>query len=276
MQELFNAWAGPKEKLLGAGHILLCADFDGTIIPIKPRPEEANLGANMRLLLRRLSKDSSFSVGIISGRALKDIKEKVGLRDIIYAGNHGLEIACKGENFIYPEAKRYIPLISKIAQRLTKRLSPFPRAYLERKRLSLSLHYRLVKRQELPGLRKVFFETVRPYLASEEITFLGKSPSKGVKLTFGKKVWELRPPIDWDKGKAVLWLVRRLGQRKALTIYIGDDLTDEDAFGVVNKINGLSILVGRRKTSSARYYLKCPKDVQNFLEEIEKIKRCQG
>ncbi|MBU4141180.1 MAG: trehalose-phosphatase [Candidatus Omnitrophica bacterium] len=262
MQYFFNTWGSLEKKLLRARHILLCADFDGTITPIKPRPKEAKLGEGIRLLLRKISKRRPFIVGIISGRALKDIEEKVGVKGLIFAGNHGLEIAYKKKNFIYPAAKRYVPLISQIARSLKKRLAPFSGAILEEKNLSLSLHYRLVKREKLPRLKEIFFRIIRPYLAAQKI-----------KLTYGKKVWEVRPPIEWDKGRAVLWLTQRLGPGRAFTIYIGDDATDEDAFRAVNKIGGISIRVGRKRGSSARYYLRNTKDAQRFFRRIGSLKK---
>ena len=82
MQYLFNSWSGLKERLLRARRILLCADFDGTVTPIKPRPKEAKLGEGIRLLLRKISKNRSFIVGIISGRALKEIRQKVEIKGL--------------------------------------------------------------------------------------------------------------------------------------------------------------------------------------------------
>ncbi len=293
MQYLFNNWSALEKRLKEAGRILLCADFDGTVTPIRPRPKDAELSKESRLLLRRLSKNNLFFVGIISGRGLKDIREKVGVRGLIYAGNHGLEIAygigkykniryhcenrtrviakrfsCKKESFVHPAAKRFIPVISEISRSLKRGLAPFlapfSGAILEEKLFSLSLHHRLVKKEKLSRLKKIFLQTVKPYLTARK-----------VKLTYGKKVWEVRPPIEWDKGKAVVWLAQRLKAAKALPVYIGDDLTDEDGFRAVNKMGGLSVVVGRKRSSSARYYLKSAKDVQKFLEEIEKIKRCE-
>ncbi len=261
MRYIFGDWEKLKKRISGPARILLCLDFDGTITPIKPRPKEAKLSKNIRLLLNKISKNGTFFVGIVSGRSLKDIKEKVGLKNLFFAGNHGLEIACKGKRFIYPQAKRFIPAISQIARSLKRGLAPFSEATLEQKHLSLSLHYRLVKGGKLRRLEKLFFQITKPYLTARKI-----------KLTCGKKVWEVRPPIEWGKGRAVLWLLRRLKSKNILSIYIGDDLTDEDAFRTVNKIGGISILVGRRKGSSAKYYLKGTKDTEKFLAEIEQLK----
>ncbi|MCQ9207915.1 MAG: trehalose-phosphatase [Omnitrophica bacterium] len=261
MQYLFSSRRVLEKRMQAKKHILLCLDFDGTLVPIYPRPQDALLEENVRSGLVKLSSCKFFSIGIISGRALKDIKEKVKIKHLIYAGNHGLEIAYRGKIFIYPPAKKYIPLIIEIGKKLTRALRAFPQAVLERKGLSLSLHYRLVKLEKLSKLRKIFFKLLKPYLA------VGK-----VKLTHGKKVWEVRPSIKWDKGKAFLWLKDKLKSRDLFSIYIGDDLTDEDAFRAVNKIGGLSILVGRRKSSQAKYYLKNIQDTQKLLRVL--LERC--
>lgn len=257
MQYLFEHWTSLEKRILRAKHILLCADFDGTITPVRPRPADAELSQQLRTLLRSLSKKDAFFVGIISGRSLAELRRKVGIKELIFAGNHGLEIVYNNKKFVYPTAKRFIPLISAIARNLNRRLGPFPGAILEEKRLSLSLHYRLIKNRNLARLRAVFLQTVRPYLAARKL-----------RLTHGKKVWDLRPALDWDKGRAVIWLVRKLKAKNMLTLYIGDDLTDEDGFRAVNKIGGISILVGKKRHSAARYYLKGTKDTEEFLNRL--------
>lgn len=258
MRRLFDHWDKIEQKIRRTKHVFLCTDFDGTIAPIKPRPRQARLTEDTRKLLYKISRAKKFSLGIISGRSLKDIKKKVGLRGIIYAGNHGLEITYSKKRFIYPAAKKYVPIISAAAAGLKENLLPFPGAVLEDKTFSLSLHYRLVKGKRLAGLKKRFLQIVEPYLSAGEL-----------KLTSGKKVWELRPPINWNKGKALLWLVQRLG--KPLAIFMGDDLTDEDAFRAVNKIGGVSILIGRRLSSAAQYSLGGTRQTQAFLRKI-----CEG
>jgi len=261
MQYLFGDWAKVDKRVLQTKHILLCADFDGTITPIKPRPQQAILGKKTRLLLARLSKNKAFTVAIVTGRSLADIKKKVPVQGLIFAGNHGLEILYKNKKFVYPQAKKIIPLISKLGRALRTKIRSFSGAVLEEKELSLSLHYRLVNLKKLRILRKIFLQLINPYLAQGEIRF-----------TLGKKVWEVRPPIDWDKGRAVLYLVKKLRQKGDSIIYLGDDTTDEDAFRAVNKIGGLSIVVGKRPNSCAKYYLKNTHDAQKFLTQLQLIK----
>lgn len=259
MQYLFKARDSIAARLSQAGHILLCADFDGTICSIKARPQDARLPGDIRLLLHKIAQKKRISCAIVTGRALKDIKQKVGLKDLIFAANHGLEITCGNKSFVHPAAKKFIPVIAGISRRLARQVSAFPHAVLEKKGLTLSLHYRLVKGKRLVRLRGIFREIIGPYLAEGKIKF-----------TSGKKVWEVRPPVDWDKGKAVLWLRQKIRHKGTLSIYMGDDLTDEDGFRAVNKLGGISILVGRKRKSLARYHLKGTKDVQRFLREIER------
>jgi trehalose-phosphatase len=261
MQYLFNSWSSLKQRLLSVKYILLCLDFDGTITPIRPTPRQANLHHDQRQLLRKISHTKSFIVGIISGRALKDIKKKIGVKGLVFVGNHGLEIAYRKQNFIYPAAKRFISVIATVARQLTKKLTSIPQVVLEKKRLSLSLHYRLVKKEKMARLKELFSQIIKPYVAAHKI-----------KLTSGKKVWELRPPINWNKGKAIQWLVQRLRLKSVFCIYVGDDETDEDAFQVVNRMHGISIVVGKKRNSCARYYLRSTTDVQRFLGEISKMR----
>jgi trehalose-phosphatase len=259
MQYLFDARDSITARLAQAGHILLCVDFDGTICSIRARPQDARLPGNIRLLLHKIARKKGISCAIVTGRGLKDIKRKVGLNDLIFAANHGLEITRGNKNFVYPEAKKFIPVIAAISRKLAGQVSDFPGAVLEKKGLTLSLHYRLVKAKPLAELRGIFRQAVKPYLDAGRI-----------KLTSGKKVWEVRPPVDWDKGKAVLWLSQKIRHKDTLAVYMGDDLTDEDGFRAVNKLGGISILVGRKRKSLAGYHLKGAKDVRKFLGEIER------
>jgi trehalose 6-phosphate phosphatase len=92
-------------------------------------------------------------------------------------------------------------------------------------------------------------------------------------ITTGKKVYEVRPPVDWDKGKAIDLLIDRYGKTKTkeelLPIFLGDDSTDEDGFRVIEKHGGISVFVGEKTdNSAARYYLKSPAEVEQFLERL--------
>lgn len=260
MEYLFSSWEIIERKLKSSRHILLAFDYDGTLTPIVKRPELARLSLTMKGLLKALSENPFFHLVIISGRPLNEIKKLVGIKKIIYAGNHGLEL--KGSDFRYlnPRAKKFQPDILKIYKLLSKELAHLKGVLVENKGLSLSVHYRLVRgKNNLAELNKIFYQVIKPFQAKEKI-----------RLTFGKKVNEIRPPVKWDKGKCLKYLLRKTSpfNFKPLPVVLGDDRTDEDMFRAV-KNKGISVFVGRPgKSSSARYYLRNVAEVKKFLEKL--------
>lgn len=266
MQYLFQAWESCASILKAASHILLLSDYDGTLTPIVSRPEEAILSSAVRDKLKALAGRSGFSVGIISGRPISEVKALVGLDGVYYAGNHGLEIEGPALDFIHPIAKIAQLEMKRLARQLSAGLADIQGIIVEDKGLSLSVHYRLVKEKEEKVAADIFRWITSP------LTSKGK-----VRLTSGKKVWEVRPPIDWNKGKAVETIRRGLeaiinGKQMHL-IYLGDDTTDEDAFRVVNYPDGYSIFVGRENPSSqASYFLNSPAEVESFLSRLLELK----
>ncbi|MDO8886540.1 trehalose-phosphatase [Candidatus Oleimmundimicrobium sp.] len=257
MRYLFEDWSYLSQTFETARRIFLMADFDGTLAPIVDLPRLAKMSDNMKRLISNLAKSPHFTVGVLSGRALTDLKEKVGIEGLVYAGNHGMEIETASETYIHPEALDILKSIGKVREKLTKSLSSFEGVLIEDKGLTLSIHYRLVASKDVPEVKKIFCKTIEPYMKKHIF-----------KQTEGKKVFELRPPIDWDKGSAILWLIETLNLKNDLPIYLGDDKTDEDAFGVL-KEKGISIFVGEPKTQSkAAYYLKDAFEVKIFLKKL--------
>lgn len=260
MEHLLSAWEKIAPQLRDARHILLLLDYDGTLTPIVERPELAELSVGVRRLLRALVRQRRFTIGILSGRALADLKNKVGIDGIIYAGNHGLEIEGPGVNFINPLAEEMTPIIRIINQVLSRTLGTIRGVLVEDKGLTLSVHYRLVEEGKTREVKSMFDRIVSGAQA------LGK-----IRVTSGKKVLEVRPAVDWDKGKAIKLLMKKYakGGRESglLPIYLGDDLTDEDGFRVIEKYgNGISVFVGEaRQETTARYFLKSPAEVAEFL-----------
>lgn len=267
MRHLFSNWQFIRDAIKKASRVLILSDYDGTLTPIVKTPELARLSPKTRFFLKALGSRPTFIIGIISGRGLRDINRLVGLNNIYYAGNHGLELRGPKANFIYPATVAYSQTIHHLAQQLEKALREIPGILVEDKGSTLSFHYRLVKPKYLRKVKGVFNEIAQPLLIRGKI-----------RLTHGKKVLEVRPPIDWDKGKAAFWIMESLRQGKArekerpLPIYIGDDKTDEDAFRAINKVEGLSICVGRpRRFSFARYFVRSPLEVQKFLQRLMQI-----
>jgi len=263
MDYLFTQFSKIKEQLYDK-FILLLLDYDGTLTPIVETPKQAIISKEVKGLLQRLSKNHQCALGIISGRSLEDIKNTVGIKGIIYAGNHGLEIEgpkIKFESLVSPRLKS---VIRNVAEELPKRLSSIKGAFIEDKGLTLSVHYRLVDKKDMPAFERIFSEVANPYTVSDKI-----------KINFGKKVYEIKPPVQWDKGKVVLWLLARQqfasGEKEVFPVYIGDDITDEDAFKVLKR-KGLTIFVGETGESAADYYLKDAEEVSRFLYLMLELK----
>jgi trehalose-phosphatase len=205
------------------------------------------------------------TVGIISGRSLSDIKERVHLDNIIYAGNHGFEIEGPGIKFIHPLTEEIISLIHMMGTVLSRTLGNIKGVLVEDKGVTLSVHYRLVDDRQSREVKNIFENTVG------NARKLGK-----IRTTSGKKVHEIRPAIEWHKGKAVELIInkysRSTSKNPALPVYLGDDLTDEDAFKTVNNMGGISVLVGYSgQPSAASYYLNSISEVNSFLGEMYRI-----
>ena len=266
MKHLFDSWDSFVSSVKDAPHVLLLSDYDGTLTPIASRPEEAVLPPTVRNKLLVLSKRARFSIGIISGRSLAEIKDMVGLEGIYYIGNHGMEIAGPGISFVNSEAQGAQSVIKHLAGRLSDQLGDVEGVIVEDKGLSLSVHYRLVEETEVKRVADIFQKST------------GHLREKGrIRVTSGKKVWEVRPPVDWHKGKAVVaigvGLKARYKLERLMTIYLGDDTTDEDAFSMVKRPQGWSIFVGDENSASgAGYFLNSTSEVDDFLSRLIELK----
>jgi trehalose-phosphatase len=271
MKNLFRHWDNLKKELSDK-YIMLFLDYDGTLTPIVSMPDKAFISQEVKELLNKLSKSPKCKLAIISGRALKDIKNIIGLKGNIYSGNHGLEIEGPKIKFEPLVSLRYKAILEQIKNGLNKKLSFINGAFVEDKGLSLSLHYRLVDKEDIPQVKTIFHETIILYLVRNKI-----------KIKTGKMVLEVRPPSEWDKGKIVLWLLARqkfaVKDKNFVPIYIGDDKTDEDAFKVL-KNKGITVFVGEPKSSYAQYYLGDSNEVKEFLKRILVMQTdksiCQG
>jgi trehalose 6-phosphate phosphatase len=235
-------------RIGSAKRTILFLDFDGTLVPIVRDPGEARLAPGTRLVLEKLSRQRDLLVAVVSGRSLRDLSARVGLPGIVYAGNHGLEIEGKSMSFLEPTAVRMRPMLGAQAEVLRKSLSNIHGVQIEDKGLTLSVHYRNVP----ANLQKTVEEVVR-----EKVRKGGK-----FRLTEGKKVMEVRPPVSWHKGEAVCWIQKQV-EAPALSIYIGDDSTDEDAFLALP--DGVTIRVGGNVNSLAGYSVANPDEVRLFL-----------
>lgn len=268
MRNFFSAQGHFVSRLEKVKLVFVFLDYDGTLTPIVKRPELAILTARRKSVLKKLSKKSYLKIAIISGRALGDIKRLVAIKDIIFVGNHGMEVCGPHIKFLHKKALRRKQLIADIYKKLLEIAKCFPASFIENKGLTISIHYRLMrKNQAIKKLRQALTEVVN-----------GKKYKRYVRLTEGKKVIEIRPNVAWNKGEAVRWLLRKTGlsPKNILPIYIGDDRTDEDAFFALRN-KGISILVSRqKKNSGAKFYLKDVREVYRFLNKLLRIKELSG
>jgi trehalose 6-phosphate phosphatase len=262
VEHLFAVWTQISERIRAADQLLLLSDFDGTLSPIVGRPEEAVLPHDTRRAIEAVATAQRVGVAVISGRALNDIKNKVGIQGMTYAGNHGIEIEGPWLNFVYPPAEAARPVMRYLCSSLNKVLAGFEGAFVEDKGITLAVHYRLLREDRVDELKKAYEETVRGLRAEGKI-----------RTTEGKKVYEIRPGALWDKEDAIVllmsgWASSR-GKTSSLAIFLGDDFTDEGGFEVVNTHGGISVFVGEAGGSTAASYsLRSPAEVAEFLERL--------
>jgi trehalose 6-phosphate phosphatase len=263
MEHLLSAWPKVLEQVQKAQTILFLTDFDGTLAPIVEKPELAVISEDSRALLQALVLQQRITVGIISWRSLADLKERVKINGIIYAGNHGFEIEGPGLSFINPIAEEIKPFFRILRQILTLTLGTIKGVLVEDKGITLSVHYRHADENKVKDIETLVERTVN-----------GPASQGLFKVTSGKKVYEVRPAVNWDKGKAIRLLMKRYGKggrnSGLLPIFLGDDLTDEDGFQVIEKYgHGISVRIGESNLSSvAPYFLRSPEEVHNFLIKL--------
>jgi len=237
-------------RIREAGCVLML-DFDGTLAPIVSDPRRARMGVRTRRALETVAR--RYPVAVITGRALSDVQARVPIRGISFAGNHGLELSVRG--------KVHRARLSKISQRaldaVRARLHTVARRYkglyFEDKEYSLSLHYRHSPLSKHVPIRREVMKAVQE--------------TGNLRIVEGIYILNILPDIRRDKGTAAREAYAALaGRKKPVPVFIGDDVTDEDAFRVLRK--GITIKVGKSSSSAARYYFKSRSGVDGFLEVL--------
>jgi trehalose 6-phosphate synthase/phosphatase len=235
---------------LSQGKLFLFLDFDGTLAPIAESPDKAVLSPTMHALVVLLK--DQIPVAIVSGRGVDDVRQRVGIEDIVYAGNHGSEIWSGGQAQVRLQSAADRLALEELLRRLNFSLSHIPGVLVEDKGVTASIHYRTVAVKNLADFSDLFDRIVRDY-------------EKIFRITPGKKVMEIKPLNAWNKGDAVSWILENMGGGR-VPVYIGDDVTDEDAFRVLKGRGGVSISVGG--SVHAEYYLRRQDEVEPFLESM--------
>jgi trehalose-phosphatase len=242
---------------LGGTPLSILLDIDGTLAPIAPRPDQAKVPADTCKALERLIEIPDAHVAVVTGRSVNDGRRMVALKGLGVIGNHGFEILGEHDEVISePAAITYVDVVRKAAKDLATLSDEVQGVVLEDKHWTLSVHYRLAARPAIAAL-------------TERVHAVGKE--HGLRVTRGKEVLELRPPLDVNKGTAAVLWVKRLGiSSSASVLYIGDDRTDEDAFRELRAAfpKAITIRVGdpeHGETTSAEFRLETPAEVKDFL-----------
>ena len=237
---------------MGKPRLLVALDFDGTLAPIARRPEAARLSKAMRAALRALAARADVRVAVVSGRALGDLRAKVGLERPAYAGNHGLELSAGAWHWTHPGLRGRRRPLRRAAEDAKAMCRMAPGAWVEDKGATFSVHVRGVKDLRTESrLRSGLAAAVRR--------------AGGLDLRSGKRVYEVRPRLAWDKGRAVELLRRHLAPGAAC-VYVGDDATDEDVFRRLMGM-GLTVKVGPGRTAAA-YRVAGPAGVRRLLGRL--------
>jgi len=236
-------------------------DYDGTLTPIVDRPELAILSDEGRQVVRALAERRP--VAVVSGRDRPDVEALVGVDNLAFAGSHGFDIHTPDAGELTLDGiGDYTPLMDEVERRLKEGLDPIDGALVERKRFSVAAHYRLVADAEYPAFRAVLDRLLETVPDLKEKT--------------GKKVFEIQPAIDWDKGKAVAQLLKTLklddpGHRP---MFFGDDVTDEDAFRALQGMGGVGVLAApasdgdQGRVSAADFRVDDPDQVLDLLRRL--------
>lgn len=241
------------DRRIGRSPFAVFLDFDGTLAEIVENPGDARLAPGMREAVAALAE--TCAVAIVSGRDLDDVRGLAGLAGIHYAGSHGFVMAGPGGwRETAPEGAPFPPILDAAESALRAALQGLEGVVVERKSFSLAVHHR----RAAPGAEALVRETLSRVLAAQP------------RLAFsaGKKVFDVKPRVDWDKGRATLALARRFGADR-LAVYVGDDTTDEDAFRALAG-RGLTIVVrdGAERPTAADYALDGVAGVEEFIRRL--------
>lgn len=249
-----------QEKLNKAKRVLLFLDYDGTLSPLIKDPNKAHMPATIKNRLRELSRKKNIKLAVISGRALSDVRKRVGLKGIAYAGNHGFEVFIAGKNyFTRPLPKGSLSVLRKVKRLLRRGLAGVEGIVFEDKGPFFAIHYRKADTSQISLVKAVFAEVTRPLIKQKKII-----------ATRGKKFLEARPNINCTKADAFRLFEKKFKKTKSdITVFAGDDITDEDIFRVMRSPD-IGVRIGRKKTSHAAYFLKNIREVSKLLKVLAK------
>jgi alpha,alpha-trehalase len=251
-------------RRLKDGSAVAFLDYDGTLTPIVDDHTKAFLADDMLATVAALARHCP--VVIVSGRDLGRLRDLVPLESVWFAGSHGFEIVGpKGVTEGLEKGSEFLPELDAVEQELGQRLSDIQGHSLERKRFSIAVHYRGVASADVGRLTSIVREVMEQH--------------PKLRLGHGKKVVEIGPDIQWHKGEAVRWVLRELRARRGdiVPVYVGDDLTDEDAFRVLAG-QGISVAVRHEESrpTAADYVVDDVSQVKRLLQSLTGILAAQA
>jgi trehalose-phosphatase len=239
-------------------------DVDGTLAPIVDRFDTATVPSATQRTIAALVAKPGVHVALVSGRGAGVARRMVGVDNVWVAGNHGFEVqGPDGGPIAHPEEEAYRASIATALADLEPRVRDLKGVIIEDKALTLSVHYRLADDSVVPALRSAVETVARPL---------------GLRITNGKRIFEVRPPAAIDKGTAVLALAERLasGVAEASMLFAGDDVSDEDAIIALRKKHPEAVTVrimgADPVDTAAEFSLRDTDDVRRFLEELVRVR----
>jgi trehalose 6-phosphate phosphatase len=240
-------------------HLLLLLDFDGTLAEFDTDPEAVFLTDERRRLLLEIHDRKDATVAIVSGRRLADVRARARLPpDNYHAGLHGLEIEGHGDRFEHPDVQKGIGFVRQLVAELSRDFAPVEGVFVEDKTLSAVVHFRGASAGDMARVPSLVNRRVQDHLDSGEL-----------RIMLGAGMIEILPNIDWNKGHAVAWIRERVAAASALptvSVYIGDDVTDQDAFGALGN-DGVSVAASSR-VSGADFRVDGPSEVEALLRRV--------
>jgi len=235
--------------------LLLLFDYDGTLVPIAEHPRLARLAGPTRRVLARLAGQPRVRVGIVSGRSLDDLRHMVCLSDVCLVGTTGLEMEAYGVRLVHREARKAIRSVGEAIRAVRAAIAPFRGAWVEDKRLGLTVHYRRAAPEGIVALRDAAHAALAPH-------------ARALRIVEGPMAMEVTPNVGCHKGTAVRMIQERLKPARHLVVYAGDSANDADALEEVGAAGGIGLGIGPEAPRIARYRLPDPAALGSLLDEL--------